>query len=117
MSDTVTCITCHKSLDGWDPEDDPLAEHQSHAPSCPLMAALRQESASAQECDDTSNHAMPAAKMDAKHAEADGGDMTVEEYLRALCDSEAHKFVIACEARINDFMSEAAKVRASIDAM
>merc|ERR1712029_910019 len=29
--DLARCYFCRKELDGWDPEDDPWAEHVSHA--------------------------------------------------------------------------------------
>ena len=29
--DLVRCFFCRKELDGWDPEDDPWAEHVGHA--------------------------------------------------------------------------------------
>ena len=29
--DLVRCYFCRKELDGWEPEDDPWAEHESHA--------------------------------------------------------------------------------------
>lgn len=32
--DNVACFLCHKSLDGWEKGDDPLAEHLKHAPDC-----------------------------------------------------------------------------------
>jgi hypothetical protein len=32
--DNVTCYLCNKSLDGWEPEDDPTAEHYRHSPDC-----------------------------------------------------------------------------------
>ena len=33
-SDNVTCFLCHKSLDGWEAEDDPIREHLTHSPDC-----------------------------------------------------------------------------------
>lgn len=32
--DNVTCYLCHKSLDGWETDDDPIAEHLRHSPNC-----------------------------------------------------------------------------------
>lgn len=32
--DSVTCFLCERSLDGWDPDDKPVAEHLSHVPDC-----------------------------------------------------------------------------------
>jgi len=30
----VTCFLCSKSLDGWEPGDDPVSEHYRHSPDC-----------------------------------------------------------------------------------
>ncbi|XP_011435625.2 baculoviral IAP repeat-containing protein 5 [Magallana gigas] len=35
--DAVRCFFCMKELDGWEPNDDPWAEHQSHSPKCPFL--------------------------------------------------------------------------------
>lgn len=32
--DNVSCFLCHKDLDGWEDDDEPLAEHLKHAPDC-----------------------------------------------------------------------------------
>jgi len=32
--DNVACFLCHRSLDGWEKGDDPLAEHLTHSPDC-----------------------------------------------------------------------------------
>jgi len=32
--DNVTCFLCKKSLDGWEPGDNPVAEHYRHAQEC-----------------------------------------------------------------------------------
>ncbi|KAH7313017.1 hypothetical protein BKA65DRAFT_150373 [Rhexocercosporidium sp. MPI-PUGE-AT-0058] len=32
--DNVACFLCHRSLDGWEEDDDPLAEHLKHSPDC-----------------------------------------------------------------------------------
>jgi hypothetical protein len=32
--DNVKCYLCEKSLDGWEPDDDPIAEHVRHSPNC-----------------------------------------------------------------------------------
>ncbi|KAI9882107.1 MAG: hypothetical protein M1823_006147 [Watsoniomyces obsoletus] len=33
--DNVTCFMCKKSLDGWEPHDDPALEHLTHSRDCP----------------------------------------------------------------------------------
>ncbi|KZF25196.1 hypothetical protein L228DRAFT_265671 [Xylona heveae TC161] len=43
--DNVACFLCHKALDGWESEDDPLAEHLHHSPDCGwaiILAVARQ---------------------------------------------------------------------------
>ncbi|PMD47483.1 BIR-domain-containing protein [Hyaloscypha variabilis F] len=32
--DNVACFLCHKALDGWEEDDDPLAEHLKHSSEC-----------------------------------------------------------------------------------
>ncbi|KAI9811510.1 MAG: hypothetical protein M1832_000885 [Thelocarpon impressellum] len=32
--DNVECFLCHKALDGWEEQDDPIAEHLTHSPDC-----------------------------------------------------------------------------------
>ncbi|EJT99305.1 BIR-domain-containing protein [Dacryopinax primogenitus] len=37
--DLVTCVYCNVELDGWQPKDDPMAEHQRKSPTCVLFTA------------------------------------------------------------------------------
>lgn len=32
--DNVMCFLCEKSLDGWEPSDNPAVEHARHSPDC-----------------------------------------------------------------------------------
>ncbi|TKA46018.1 hypothetical protein B0A49_12600 [Cryomyces minteri] len=32
--DNVMCFLCERSLDGWEPADDPISEHLQHSPEC-----------------------------------------------------------------------------------
>lgn len=32
--DIATCFACSKTLDGWEPQDNPWNEHIKHAPQC-----------------------------------------------------------------------------------
>ncbi|KAF4992173.1 hypothetical protein FDECE_13789, partial [Fusarium decemcellulare] len=43
--DNVVCYLCHKGLDGWESNDDPLIEHLKHAPECgwAIVAAIESE--------------------------------------------------------------------------
>ncbi|XP_013385374.1 baculoviral IAP repeat-containing protein 5 [Lingula anatina] len=36
--DLVKCFVCCKELEGWEPDDDPWKEHESHSASCPFLA-------------------------------------------------------------------------------
>ncbi|CAJ0967349.1 unnamed protein product [Ranitomeya imitator] len=36
--DVAQCFFCLKELEGWEPEDDPMQEHQKHAPTCPFIS-------------------------------------------------------------------------------
>ncbi|KIW07687.1 uncharacterized protein PV09_01626 [Verruconis gallopava] len=38
--DGVTCMYCNLSLDGWEPKDDPYAEHQKRCPDCPFFTLV-----------------------------------------------------------------------------
>lgn len=43
--DNVACFLCHKSLDGWEEDDDPLTEHLKHSSSCgwAIVAAIERQ--------------------------------------------------------------------------
>lgn len=32
--DNCACFLCHRSMDGWEEDDNPLAEHLKHSPDC-----------------------------------------------------------------------------------
>jgi len=38
--DNVTCFHCDQHFDGWEPKDDPLAEHLGHLSSCEFAIAV-----------------------------------------------------------------------------
>ncbi|GBB90934.1 hypothetical protein RclHR1_01800019 [Rhizophagus clarus] len=38
--DNVTCFLCHKSIEGWEPNDDPIDEHFVHSPTCAWVICL-----------------------------------------------------------------------------
>ncbi|RKP10962.1 hypothetical protein THASP1DRAFT_27271 [Thamnocephalis sphaerospora] len=38
--DTVVCVHCGISLDGWEPKDNPVKEHQKRCAACPFFASL-----------------------------------------------------------------------------
>ncbi|KIN08425.1 hypothetical protein OIDMADRAFT_187821 [Oidiodendron maius Zn] len=43
--DNVVCFLCHKSLDGWEEDDDPVAEHLKHSADCgwAIVAAVERQ--------------------------------------------------------------------------
>ncbi|KAF4450890.1 Protein bir1 [Fusarium austroafricanum] len=43
--DNASCFLCHKGLDGWEANDDPLVEHLTHSPECgwAVVAAIEAE--------------------------------------------------------------------------
>jgi hypothetical protein len=43
--DNVVCFLCHKSLDGWEEDDDPLVEHLKHSSDCgwAIVAAIERQ--------------------------------------------------------------------------
>ena len=43
--DNVTCFLCDKNMDGWEEDDDPLAEHLKHSPDCgwAILAAISKQ--------------------------------------------------------------------------
>lgn len=43
--DNVVCFLCHKSLDGWEEDDDPVAEHLKHSADCgwAIVAAVESQ--------------------------------------------------------------------------
>lgn len=50
--DNVACFLCHKLLDGWEEDDDPLAEHLKHSSDCgwAIVASIeRQDGETSQE--------------------------------------------------------------------
>ncbi|KAF2480031.1 hypothetical protein BDY17DRAFT_327018 [Neohortaea acidophila] len=50
-ADGVTCFYCDLSLDGWEPKDDPMAEHRRRRPECPFLALLEKYGAGAEASD------------------------------------------------------------------
>lgn len=41
--DAVQCFLCEKSLDGWEPDDDPWAEHLRHSSNCEFAKLQKPE--------------------------------------------------------------------------
>ncbi|NXS72626.1 BIRC5 protein, partial [Pandion haliaetus] len=36
--DVAQCFFCFKELEGWEPDDDPLEEHQKHSAGCAFLS-------------------------------------------------------------------------------
>lgn len=41
--DIASCFMCGKTLDGWEPTDDPWTEHLAHAPRCKFAKNKKSE--------------------------------------------------------------------------
>ncbi|VEN62911.1 unnamed protein product [Callosobruchus maculatus] len=41
--DCAQCFVCKKSLDGWEPDDDPWGEHLKHQKDCPFAATQKSQ--------------------------------------------------------------------------
>uniref|UniRef100_A0ABM5FN11 Baculoviral IAP repeat-containing protein 5 isoform X2 n=1 Tax=Pogona vitticeps TaxID=103695 RepID=A0ABM5FN11_9SAUR len=62
--DVAECFVCFKELEGWEPDDDPMKEHQKHSPNCAFLTFQK-----------------------------DVADLTVQEFLR-LCKERMINMVI-----------------------
>ena len=62
--DNVRCFLCHKELDGWEPDDDPLAEHLKHSSGCgwAICAAIEVELGDSAKEDPRQPHLLDARK-------------------------------------------------------
>ncbi|OGM48481.1 putative chromosome segregation protein BIR1 [Aspergillus bombycis] len=52
--DNTTCFLCHRALDGWEEEDNPITEHLKHANDCgwAVMMDIQQHSSNPAEIED-----------------------------------------------------------------
>jgi hypothetical protein len=52
--DNTTCFHCHRALDGWEEEDNPITEHLKHAPDCgwAVMMDIQQRSSNPKKIED-----------------------------------------------------------------
>lgn len=71
--DLVRCYVCFKELEGWEPTDDPWAEHISHSATCAF------------------------AKKGKPQAE-----LTLEEYIKMETASQQNRIVKEIKAKITD---------------
>lgn len=42
QSDAVKCLSCDLPLNGWEPHDDPMQEHERWSPECPFLQVVHQ---------------------------------------------------------------------------
>jgi len=79
--DVATCFFCLKELEGWEPDDDPTKEHQSHSSECNFINLKKSVN-----------------------------DLTVEEFLKLQKEKQKYIINKNCNDAIAKF-EEAAKVR------
>ncbi|XP_038067136.1 baculoviral IAP repeat-containing protein 5-like isoform X4 [Patiria miniata] len=86
--DLVRCFMCSKELDGWEPTDDPLEEHKSHAPKCAFITKKKDEK-----------------------------DMTMAEFFKLESVRQHNRVMTHVENRIKEFTYEAEKTRQQIEGL
>ncbi|KAL1856635.1 hypothetical protein Plec18170_003605 [Paecilomyces lecythidis] len=62
--DNTSCFLCHRGLDGWEEEDNPLAEHLKHSPDCgwAIMMDIQQHSSNPSEIEDPTSDRIAEAR-------------------------------------------------------
>ncbi|OGE54635.1 hypothetical protein PENARI_c005G02576 [Penicillium arizonense] len=62
--DNTTCFECHRALDGWEEEDNPITEHLKHAPDCgwAIMMDIQQNSSNPSSIEDPTNERITQAR-------------------------------------------------------
>ena len=58
--DNVECFLCHKDLEGWEADDDPLTEHVAHSPDCAFAIHIQLENSVPADHDPTSAYMVSA---------------------------------------------------------
>ena len=86
--DLVRCFVCLKELDGWEPQDDPYAEHKKHSPKCQFI------------------------KMNKKEA-----DWTIEDLLKMEIKRQQARIEKLCTLKIDEFRQQADEVRERLEEM
>ncbi|KAJ5819529.1 hypothetical protein N7474_005120 [Penicillium riverlandense] len=63
--DNTTCFHCHRALDGWEEEDNPIDEHLKHAPDCAwaIMMDIQQRSSNPAEIEDPTGERVTQARL------------------------------------------------------
>ncbi|KAE8157777.1 hypothetical protein BDV40DRAFT_38270 [Aspergillus tamarii] len=63
--DNTTCFLCHRALDGWEEEDNPITEHLKHANDCgwAVMMDIQQHSSNPAEIEDPTSDKIREARL------------------------------------------------------
>ncbi|KAJ5184386.1 hypothetical protein N7472_009226 [Penicillium cf. griseofulvum] len=63
--DNTTCFECHRALDGWEEDDNPVTEHLKHAPDCgwAIMMDLQQNSSNPATIEDPTGDRITQARL------------------------------------------------------
>ncbi|KAE8378407.1 hypothetical protein BDV26DRAFT_281076 [Aspergillus bertholletiae] len=63
--DNTTCFLCHRALDGWEEEDNPITEHLKHASDCgwAVMMDIQQHSSNPAEIEDPTSDKIREARL------------------------------------------------------
>ncbi|KAI2744025.1 hypothetical protein DTO013E5_3291 [Penicillium roqueforti] len=63
--DNTTCFQCHRALDGWEEDDNPITEHLKHAPDCgwAIMMDLQQSSSNPASIEDPTGDRITQARL------------------------------------------------------
>ncbi|KAJ5131184.1 uncharacterized protein N7515_007223 [Penicillium bovifimosum] len=63
--DNTTCFQCHRALDGWEEDDNPVTEHLKHAPDCgwAIMMDLQQRSSNPATIEDPTGDRITQARL------------------------------------------------------
>ncbi|KAJ5162691.1 uncharacterized protein N7500_004521 [Penicillium coprophilum] len=63
--DNTTCFACHRALDGWEEDDNPVTEHLKHAPDCgwAIMMDLQQSSSNPASIEDPTGDRITQARL------------------------------------------------------
>lgn len=58
------CFLCERALDGWEEDDNPIAEHLKHSPDCgwAIMMDIQQHSSNPAEIEDPTSPAIAEAR-------------------------------------------------------
>ncbi|KAL3445314.1 hypothetical protein BJX65DRAFT_147925 [Aspergillus insuetus] len=63
--DNTTCFLCRRALDGWEEEDDPIAEHLKHTKDCgwAIMMDIQRNSSNPAEIEDPTSETIAQARL------------------------------------------------------